>query len=739
MKLQAGKHAIPWLLAAGWLALLVMHEVTILRLGFVERLDAAIYDLSLERSAPRGPDDRISILDIDEASLKSVGRWPWSREKMAALVDRLYGDYGIAAMGFDVIFAEPDVSSGIDTLDRLAKRELSADPQFINRYLRLRPQLDYDGRFAAALSGKTLALGYYFITPGLPEGVTGALPPPNLPATALGRTADGLVEAIGYGGNLKQFQDAAGIAGYFSVLPDADGTMRKIHLLTRYQGGLYEAFSAATLRAAFGGEPLAAGVDETHLLGRSYRQPWVEVAGIRVNLNADGSAWVPYRAGVPFPYVSAKDVLAGKTDKAALENRVVLVGSTAPGLADLRVTPFSSSFPGVEIHAHMIAGMLDGDTGYTPPWSQDAILAITLIFGLLLAIFLPLIGPVYGLGLTILLLGGLAGGQFAAWQQHWILPVAGPLVTVIGLYLLSTAYGFLAETRNKRQITKLFGQYVPPELADEMSRDPTHYSMEGQSREMTVLFSDIRGFTNFSEKLPPTELAEVLNSYLSAMTAIVQQNRGTIDKYIGDAVMAFWNAPLDMPNHAEAAVQTALDMQAALLALNEQFAARNWPHVKIGVGVNSGRMSVGNMGSTFRMSYTVMGDAVNLGSRLEGITKQYGVGILATQTTVDADDRHVFMKIDDVRVKGKEEPVAIYEPLGLKGAIEPAELDRASRFEQAYAAYQHQQWDEAETLLKALNTESPRALYDIYLERIAHFHAAPPPKDWDGVFVYTTK
>lgn len=739
MRRRLKKLAIPWLLAAGWLALLVLHESAVLRLEFVERLDAAIYDLTLESSAPRLVDDRIAILDIDEVSLKEVGRWPWSRDHMAKLVDRLYNDYGVAAMGFDVIFAEPDISSGIATLDQMARRDFSSDSQFLARYARLRPSLDYDARFAETLRGKSVALGYYFITPGLPKGVTGTLPKPNLAASTLGTNSADFVEAVGYGGNLKQFQDAAGIAGYFSVLPDTDGTMRKVHLLIRYQGGLYEAFSAATLRAAMGGEPLAGGVDERNILGRSYRQPWVEVAGVRVNLNKDGSAWVPYRAGAPFPYVSAKDVLAGKTGKAALENRVVLVGSTAPGLADLRVTPFSGAFPGVEIHAHMIAGMLDGDTGYTPPWSQDAILAATLVAGLLLAVTLPMIGPVYGLGLTLLLLGAMTAGLYVAWQQHWVMPAAGPLVTVIGLYLLSTAYGFLAETRNKRQITRLFGQYVPPELADEMSRDPTHYSMEGQSREMTVLFSDIRGFTNFSEKLPPTELAEVLNSYLSTMTAIVQQNKGTIDKYIGDAVMAFWNAPLDMPNHAEAAVQTALDMQAALPALNEQFAARNWPHVKIGVGVNSGRMSVGNMGSTFRMSYTVMGDAVNLGSRLEGITKQYGVGILATQTTVDADARHRFMKIDDVRVKGKLEPVAIYEPLGLKEGIDAASLDRAQRFERAYAAYQQQKWGEAETLLKALNTESPRSLYDIYLERIAHFREAPPPENWDGVFVYTTK
>jgi adenylate cyclase len=263
--------------------------------------------------------------------------------------------------------------------------------------------------------------------------------------------------------------------------------------------------------------------------------------------------------------------------------------------------------------------------------------------------------------------------------------------------------------------------------------------MEGQSREMTVLFSDIRGFTNFSEKLPPAELAEVLNAYLSTMTRIVQQQRGTIDKYIGDAIMAFWNAPVDLNDHASRAVQTALDMQAALPQLNQEFAARGWPEVRIGIGVNSGRMSVGNMGSEFRMSYTVMGDAVNLGSRLEGVTKQYGVGILATQTTVDADPVHAFMKVDVVRVKGKETPVAIYEPLGAKSALTGSVRQDAADFEAAFARYQAQDWDAAEAALRALRDRTPRALYDIYLERIAQFRAEPPLADWDGVFVYTTK
>ncbi|OYY77520.1 MAG: adenylate/guanylate cyclase domain-containing protein, partial [Hydrogenophilales bacterium 16-62-9] len=330
-------------------------------------------------------------------------------------------------------------------------------------------------------------------------------------------------------------------------------------------------------------------------------------------------------------------------------------------------------------------------------------------------------GPLIGLAASIVLLALLLAAYAAAWSRFWVVPMAAPMLTVFGLYALNTAYGFFAETRNKRQMTKLFGQYVPPELAAEMSQDPAHYTMEGQSRDMTVLFSDIRGFTNFSENLPPAELSEVLNAYLSTMTHLIQQHQGTIDKYIGDAIMAFWNAPVDLSDHARRAVQTALEMQAALPQLNREFAARGWPDVQIGVGVNTGRMSVGNMGSEFRMSYTVMGDAVNLGSRLEGITKQYGVGILATQATVEADPVHVFMKVDEVRVKGKATPVAIYEPLGSTADLDPAVKQNAADFEAAFASYQKQDWDVAESALRALNERAPRKLYDIYLERIAHF------------------
>ena len=725
-------------LSALFVLLLAAHVGGLFHIAPIQRAEYWLYDTWLKRTAPSGFDDRVAILDIDEASLKSVGRWPWGRDTLTALVERLFDHYGVLAVGFDVVFAEADTSSGLDTLRQLAQRDLAGSREFQAALKQLAPQLDYEARFAKALAERPVSLGYYFIPEGYGGARTGMLPAPSLPLSVF-EPLQPSTPSVGYGANLAAFQQAVPSGGFFNMRADDDGTARRMGLVQPFGEGYYPALSVSTLQVAFGGEPVLAGVDRQSVLGRQYLSPWLEVGGIRLPLSADGGVHVPYRAGAPFPYISAADVLSGKAPLQQLENRIVLLGSTAPGLADLRVTPFSNAFPGVEIHAHLIAGMLDGTTRATPPWSDDARLIAVLLLGALLTALLLRFGPTIGLAATIVLLALLLAGYGAAWSRFMVVPMAAPMLTVFGLYALNTAYGFFAATRSKRQITKLFGQYVPPELAAEMSRNPAHYTMEGQSRDMTVLFSDIRGFTNFSEKLQPAELSEVLNAYLSTMTRIVQQHQGTIDKYIGDAIMAFWNAPVDLSDHATRAVQTALDMQDALPQLNREFAARGWPEVKIGIGVNTGRMSVGNMGSEFRMAYTVMGDAVNLGSRLEGITKQYAVGILATQPTVEVDPLHAFMKIDDVRVKGKETPVAIYEPLGSKEGLPEAARQIAAEFEAAYARYQAQDWDAAEAALRDLNARAPRPLYDIYLERIAHFREAPPPAGWDGVFVYTTK
>ncbi len=726
-------------LSAAFVLLLALHTASVFRLAAIDRVEAWFYDAWLRQTAKGGVDDRVTLLDIDETSLQEIGRWPWSRDKMVVLLDRLFDQYQVAAVGFDMVFGEVDNSSGLNTLTRLAKKELAENHDFNTTLARLKPQLDYDARFAQALAERPVTLGYYFIPSGMGVIRTGSLPLPVLPGNAFGAFKLEVAEPTGYGANLPQFQRAAQAAGFFNMLADDDGTARRMRMVLPFVSNYHLSLSASTLRLAFGGEMPRAGSTTTHFLGRDYRQPWIEVGGLKVPLNRDGTVHVPYRAGAPFPYVSAADVLKGRAKIGQLENRVLLVGSTAPGLSDLRVTPFSSTFPGVEIHAHLITGMLDGNTRYMPAWADDVRLLAVLLLGGLIAWVVVRLGPTLGLLATLATLALLLGLYALAWNHLWVIPIAAPLITVLGLYLLNAAYGFFTVSAARQHITKLFGQYVPPELAAQMSANPAHYTMAAQSRDMSVLFSDIRGFTDFSENLAPTELADVLNAYLNTMTHIVQQHRGTIDKYMGDAIMAFWNAPIDLPDHAARAVQTGLDMQAALPKLNEEFAARGWPHVKIGVGVNTGRMSVGNMGSEFRMSYTVMGDAVNMGSRLEGITKQYGVGILATEATVEADPVHAFMKVDDVRVKGKLKPMEIYEVLGEKATL-PAEVSENARaFEAAFAAYQQQQWDEAERQLHELNARAPRVLYDIYLERITLSRKTPPAPDWDGVFVYTTK
>jgi adenylate cyclase len=281
---------------------------------------------------------------------------------------------------------------------------------------------------------------------------------------------------------------------------------------------------------------------------------------------------------------------------------------------------------------------------------------------------------------------------------------------------------------------------VPPELVDEMSENPGNFTMEGESREMTVLFSDVRGFTTISEGLSPKELSRLMNEYMTPMTRIIHKHRGTIDKYIGDAIMAFWGAPLADPEHSRHALLAAMEMQQALAPLREQFKAKGWPEIRIGVGINTGTMSVGNMGSEFRMAYTVMGDAVNLASRLESLTKQYGVGIIVGEHTKKALPDVVFRELDRVRVKGKDEPVAIYEPLGAAGQVDKTALDELELFQRALKLYRAQDWDLAEVQLLNLQKSSPEStLYRLYLERITHFRANPPGVEWDGVFTFKTK
>ena len=473
---------------------------------------------------------------------------------------------------------------------------------------------------------------------------------------------------------------------------------------------------------------------------------WLEVLSadrqITVPVDESVAALIPYRGRErSFPYISAADVLKGRVDKSQLDGRIILVGTTAPGLMDLRATPVGATYPGVEVHANLIAGILDGKIKEKPGYIMGIEVLQLIFFGGLLAFILPLLSPMRASMLTSAVLFLIVAINLSLWSSaNLVLPLASGLLLSVLLFGANMSWGYFVESRTKRQFTELFGQYVPPELVDEMARDPEAYSMVGRNVELTVLFSDVRGFTTISEGLDPQELSQLMNEYLGAMTEVIRKNRGTLDKYIGDAIMAFWGAPVADPEHARHAVLTAMAMQKALKTLAEPFRARGWPELHIGVGVNTGMMTVGDMGSPVRKAYTVMGDAVNLGSRLESITKQYGVGIIVGPQTREQLGDMVFRELDKVRVKGKDEPVTMFEPLGMVGEVPAEVLDQLTLWKHALRLYRAQDWEQAELQLFNLSRLAPEArLYQLYLERVALLRKSPPGTDWDGVTTFETK
>jgi adenylate cyclase len=390
----------------------------------------------------------------------------------------------------------------------------------------------------------------------------------------------------------------------------------------------------------------------------------------------------------------------------------------------------------------MIAGMLDENIKQQPPYVLGAEFMLLLVTGLVLALVLPLMNPLRLTLLTLLVLVLVLATNIMVFDHgHLVLPLASGLTMILLLFTLNMAYGFFIEARGARLITGLFGQYVPPELVEKMAANPEQFSMAPRAEELSVLFSDVRGFTTISESLTPEDLSSYINEYLTRMSLVIrEQHRGTLDKYIGDAVMAFWGAPVADRDHARNAVLAALDMQKEAVELNEKFKAKGWPTFAIGIGVNSGVVRVGDMGSKIRKAYTVMGDAVNTASRLEGITKQYGADIIIGEGTRKLITGFVCREVDQVRVKGKDEPVAIYEPFGLEGQVDQAKLDEILLWNQSLSNYRSQQWDQAERQLLDLKKLDPEVeLYDIYLERIAIFRKHPPGEGWDGVWKFETK
>jgi adenylate cyclase len=714
-------------------AFFLLHIV--LPFEFINRLENLSYDLRLNHTMPNTQDDRIIIVDIDEKSLASVGRWPWSRNKIALMLDNLFDYYQVSVVGFDIVFAERDESSGLKVLEQLGKQNLKNDAMYREMLPGLRTQLDYNNLFAQKIKGRKVVLGYSFSNDS--ERVTGKLPPPVFISKIL-KAGNYFLKRTGYSANLPELQDNAHSAGHFNTAVDSDGVSRRVPILQEYKGAYYDALSVAMVRSFLGDKPLPliAGFGSG-----SDKLEWLGIDIFKIPIDERATALIPYHGKEgSFKYIPAIDILQKKIKKDELKGSIILVGTRVAGLYDLRSTPVSPIYPGVEIHANMIAGILDQNIKQIPDYVGVLECLLLCMIGFIITLFLPFFNPLKSLLLSLFMLLVSIGINVWAWHANMVLPLASSILMISLLFAVNMSYGFFAETKIKHHLTGLFGQYVPKELVAEMSKNPENFSIEGESRDMTVLFSDVRGFTTISEGLQPRELTKLMNEYMTPMTHVIQRYRGTIDKYIGDAIMAFWGAPLHDDEHARNAILAALDMQATLDQLRPQFVQKGWPEIRIGVGINSGIMRVGNMGSEFRMAYTVMGDPVNLGSRLDGITKQYGVGIIVGGTTRNAVSDIVFRELDRVRVKGKDRPVVIYEPIGLETQVDQTVREELNLFDEVLTLYRAMSWDDAERRLLELQKTFPdKHIYKLYMERIRFFRNEPPEPDWDGVFKFTTK
>ncbi|MBX3604502.1 MAG: adenylate/guanylate cyclase domain-containing protein [Piscinibacter sp.] len=703
------------------LLLMLAHASGVLPWRFLNQLDLAIEDAQLRATLPLPRESRIVIVDVDEASLARIGRWPWPRARVAALVDELFERQRAAVVGFDMVFAEPEAD---------------------------------DGRLAAALRGRAVVLGF-FLHAGPEAGRVGQLPAPAFDAARLQGRVASFTHWSGHAGNVAAIADAAPVAGFFNALPDADGNVRRVPLLAETGGAHYETLALAMLRRASGMPAVRPMFPPQGWLAGRYdglAAVQLEQAGQHLSIPVDArvAVRVPYRGpggprGGSFDYVSAADLIDARLPAGTLAGKLVLIGSTAPGVYDLRSTPVSEVYPGVEVHANLLAGLLDGRGPVQPDWARGFEILQLLAAMAVLALALPRLSAFAGIVATLALAAALVGLNVWAYRtQQFVLPLASALLLTALIYAVHTGGGYVVEGRVRRSLARLFGTYVPPELVEQMARDPQRYTMQAENRVLTVMFCDMRNFTRMSESLPPEELRALINHFFSAMTRVIRDGRGTLDKYIGDALMAFWGAPVADADHALHAVQAALAMSQGLGELNAGLRERGLPEIGVGIGLNTGLVCVGDMGSDIRRSYTVMGDAVNLASRIEALTRHYGVDILVGESTVaEVGARAAFIEIDRVRVKGKAHPVTLFTPVSPTQAGAHSFDEEMRLWQLALAAYRQQDAREALSALDALRTRfaasDRRGLYERFGERVARLADAPMPPDWDGTHTFDSK
>ena len=681
--------------------------VRLLALGPFELLDLKVLDFRYRVRGPAAPGNEVVIVGIDEASLARLGRWPWPRSRLATLIDHLT-EAGAAAIGLDIVFDQPDHNIDRSALEAVIASE--PNQKAVDLVVLLRGDLDNDARLGAALrrSGRVVLSQFFELGPA----GDGAAPPtaPSIRELSVRGTGGAQVERVRQLETAAQaylptpaLAGAAAGAGHVNFHVDPDGIYRRVPLAIRIGDRLAPAVSLEMLRVYLGGAVATVALAPDGVQA-------IRIGTLAPPVDARGQLWVDY-LGPPhtFPHLSAADVVEGRVPPAALAGKLALVGFTATGF-DKIATPFAPVAPGVELQATVLDNMLHGASLRRPWWLVPAEAAVIVLLGVVLGLMLKRLGTVAAV------LGALGLGLLCAWSGQYLfvslrLTIGGAYIlgAVVCCTLAGVATRAISEEREKRWIRQAFRHYLNPEVTEILARDPERLRLGGERREITILFVDIRDFTGISEELAPEVLGELLNDYLGAMTEVVFRHDGLLDKYIGDAVMAFWGAPVRAQDNARRCCLAALEMLTTLRALHERWRPLGRPLFEIGIGINTGEAAVGNFGSSQRFNYTAVGDDVNLASRLEGLNKEYGTKVLITEQTRRAiGEEFVTREIDEMLVKGRSRPVVVHELLGRRADDQDRALARrAAGFSVALEAYRRGALPEAVECLSTLSQQHP--------------------------------
>jgi adenylate cyclase len=687
---------------------------------------------------PRIAQERpVVIVDIDEKSLQKLGQWPWPRTRVADLVTHLT-KLGALVVAFDVVFAEPD---------RLSP-QLAADVfPHLDEEMRakLRKLPSNDRILADAIRKSKVVMGETGLPTVVPISNTQTLP---LGVASLGGDPKPFLFSFpGLLRNIPVLEEAAAGRGLFSIRSERDGIVRRVPMVMLAQGNVMPSLTLDMLRVLTGASTILIKSDAAGI--RS-----VAVPGLEIPTDRNGQLWVNFAPSDKARYISAVDVIEGRATSEQISRRLILVGTSAAGLLDLKTTPVDPTMPGVEIHAQILENILSKATLSAPSYALVLELCAALLMGIAIIWLAPTLSPALLLGFGGSVVAILLGTSWYLYSNEKLLiDSTYPLLSSLFIYLTLVFTNYISEQAQRRRIRSAFSQYLSPTLVEQLAQSPEKLVLGGEQREMTIMFSDVRGFTTISEiyKDDPQGLTSLMNGFLTPLTNAIIDCKGTIDKYMGDAIMAFWNAPLDDPSHELNACEAALDMLERLNKFNrdrEQAANGNTAihiPIQIGIGINTGPCVVGNMGSDLRFDYSVLGDSVNLASRLEGQCKSYGLPIIiGSRTAHVAKERFAIVELDFIAVKGKREPEVVYSIVGRE------ELSNSETFQhwrdlnmRMLSQYRHRDWPAALATIEeaAMLDEEKRfkTLYKIYIERIRSFQLSPPPNDWDGAYALDTK